>query len=61
MEDKNFFDELKELYDVEDFTGHIGVLLSNVREDKGYEQDGAVEGALDFLQEIYDLATKHLQ
>lgn len=63
---KSFYDELHKLYDVEEFTGHLGVLLSSARDDgssaydKGYEQDKAVESALDFLQSIYDIAVKNL-
>ena len=56
-----FYNELNKLYDVEDFTGHLGVLLGN---DDGFEneeeKEKAVQSALEFLQSIYDIASKNI-
>ena len=56
-----FYNELNKLYDVEDFTGHLGVLLGN---DDGFENEAdkeqAVKGALEFLQSIYDIASRNI-
>lgn len=57
----NFFKELSKLYDVEDFTGNIGVLLADDSSfENKKEQLKAQKGALDFLQSVYDIASKYL-
>lgn len=59
--DKAFYDELKKLYSVEDFTGNLGILLGNGSDyENKLEQERAEKQALSFLQSIYDLAIKHI-
>ena len=54
MNNQDFFDELKEKYSVEDFTGHIGVLL-----DDGAGDDEITESRR-WLQAIDQMAVKYL-
>ncbi len=49
---RDFFDLLREKYDVDDFTGNIGVIL-----DEGADEDER-ESALDFLQDVYRIAVE---
>ena len=52
---ENFLKELNEKFTLEDFTGHLGVLLS----DDTDEEDA--QAGLDFLQEIYEMAVNNLR
>lgn len=59
--DKAFFEELKKLYGVEDFTSNLGVLLGNGSDyENRQEQERAEKQALSFLQSIYNIAIKHI-
>ena len=60
---RDFFDELKNKYTVEDFSGHIGMIL-----DKDYPEDPddpkdlkqMLKEAWDFMNELYNIAVKHM-
>ena len=53
-DDSDFFDELNDTYTVEDFTGHIGVLL-----DEHAESEDKAE-AMRFIEKLYLMATNYL-
>ena len=58
---EQFLKELNEKYTLEDFTGHLGVLLADENtfaDEEEYEL--LVNSALDFLQEVLDIASKNL-
>lgn len=58
---KGFYDELNKLYGVEEFTGHLGVLLGTDDSfENDYQKRMAVQSAMDFLQSVYDIAVKNL-
>ena len=52
--DKDFFDELREQFTVEDFTCNVGTLLSDDNMDK------EIVDANKFLFDIYRLAISHI-
>ena len=58
---KKFLEELEEKYTLEDITGYIGSLLadeSDFADEETYQE--CVESGLDFLQDLYDMASKQL-
>lgn len=57
--DEPFFKELKDTYDVTDFSGHLGALLGSSRLHSDFADD-EVDGAIDFVQNVYEIAVKYL-
>ena len=57
---KEFLKELENNFTIEEFTGHLGVLLGS---DSDYlseeDQEEAENDAMKFLQELYNIASKH--
>lgn len=51
-----FAEELEVKFTPDDFTGHLGVLL----QADFSKSNESVKGALAFVQELYDVAKKHL-
>lgn len=59
--DNEFFAELNEKYTAEDFTGHIGFLLDDNVDLDDMDTAKIHNDAIDFLQEIYDIAADYVK
>jgi len=60
---KDFFDELRDKYDVEDFTGHIGVILDKDFTNCPKDVDDLkplLKEAWRFMNDLYETGTKYL-
>ena len=55
-----FYEALKDKYDTEDFTGHIGVLLDEHLDVFDAEAVKAKKAAKTFIFDVYNIATKYV-
>ena len=55
-----FYEALKDKYDTEDFTGHIGVLLDEHLDVFDAEAVKAKKAAKTFIFDVYTIATKYV-